>query len=109
MSPFPPIQIKKQMGWTHWKKVGGEAEVMQEQAVCPPAEDSEWSINAYNNRSVLHMICRSSALLPCRTGRSTLAQLAKLVATGEQLVELTALGKFSGKFAGAVRASAVRT
>jgi len=74
-----------------------ETQRAQEEAEHSEAEDSEWSINAYNSRNVLHMICSTSALPLCRAGRSAPAHLAKPVATGERLIELASLGKFSGE------------
>ena len=94
----PPTESEEETNGMESLEEGGfEEETKQEQGVCQTTEDSEWSINAYNNRCVLHMICSSSALPLCRAGRSTPAQLANPVAIGKQLVELAVLGKFSGE------------
>ena len=59
--------------------------------------DVGWCINAYNNRRVLHMICRASGLPLCRASRSSASQLAQPAASGNSIADLKALGKLSGE------------
>ena len=95
--PTPPMSDEEADKTEPLGESGLKEVVTQDAAECQISEDSEWSINAYNNRSVLHMICSLSALPLCRAGRSTPSQLAMPVATGKRLCELSALGEFSGE------------
>ena len=59
--------------------------------------DIGWCVDAYNNRRVLHMICKVSGLPLCRASRSSASQLAQPAASGDSIADLKMLGKLSGE------------
>ena len=61
-------------------------------------EEVIWSINAYDGRRVLHIICARSDLPLCRASRSSASPLAQPVASGRGLQDLRVVGELSGEF-----------